>query len=565
MPEGSSFAAGYYPSCVVDFQIRFDEGSLVIGGGPKSSADIAAAGTNANAGATTPVLLDARADNLSQVLGIIPRSLTVELPGYRQAGTFNIELAYQNFPLDPRVLRSVRVFLYMGVVSAGDFGTGILEGMSEGEGMGARSSVLQASPDNLLLVGLVDSVCAEHNESGHIIRLEGRDLRGVLLDAKIDAETLTKINLAQTIDKVVGDILNKLFPQGGGIVIKTDANDWPSGLPTPALQGDLSRVNSDAATGKANVPSMQGSSQDISYWDIITQYCYLVGAIPYFVGTELRIRPPRSLYDWQRAKLPFGQTSMKTPFADEAPRTIVGAQAEQFLYRRIVFGRDILDLKFERKLTGTKVPAVRCVSVDSDLKGTTPNPTTKAPQSAKLIEARWPPITDKAANTSSVTSGGTAPTRDEITIPVPGIVNAKRLEDIAHQVYEEIGRGELGGSISTKNLASFGGDNEDPDLMKLRPGDPIEIRFDASGLESYPPPISELTNHAGRSEEEEVQAVKEQLGDENLARAIVQANRGQNTQQTFRVGNVRYQWNAGSGISVDFDFQNYVEVRSDAG
>ena len=565
MPEGSSFAAGYYPSCVVDFQIRFDEGKVKIGSGPKSAADIATAGTNANAGATTPVLLDARADNLSQVLGIIPRSVTVELPGYRQAGTFSIELSYQDFPLDPRVLRAVRVFIYLGAVSASDFGSGILEGMSEGEGRGARRSVLQAGPDNLLIVGLADSINVEHNESGHIVRIEGRDLRGVLLDAKIDAGTLDKIDLKQTIDKVVSDIVNKLFPQGGGISVKADPQDWPNQkIPTPALAGDLSRTNDDAA-GKKNVPSVEGAAQEIAYWDIITKFCYDVGAIPYFVGTDLRIRSPRSLHDWQRAKIPFGQPAIKTPFIDEAPRQIVGAQVEQFDYRRVVFGRDILDLKFERKLTGVKVPVIICRSVDSDLNGTTQDPQTNAKKPAKVIEGRWPPITNAEASTSSVTSGGTAPMSDIIVHVVHGIVSQARLESLARQLYEEIGRGELGGSISTKNLASFGGDNEDPDLMKLRPGDPIEIRFDASGLEFYPPPISELTNHAGRSEEEEVQAVKERLGDENLARAIVQANRGQSTQQTFRVGNVRYQWNAGSGISVDFDFQNYVEVRSDAG
>jgi hypothetical protein len=77
--------------------------------------------------------------------------------------------------------------------------------------------------------------------------------------------------------------------------------------------------------------------------------------------------------------------------------------------------------------------------------------------------------------------------------------------------------------------------------------------------------VSELTSHNSTSQQEEEAALVARLGDENLARVLVATARNtvQELQRIFRVKDVKFGWNASSGVSIDFDFNNFVEVRND--
>jgi hypothetical protein len=181
------------------------------------------------------------------------------------------------------------------------------------------------------------------------------------------------------------------------------------------------------------------------------------------------------------------------------------------------------------------------------------------------ITAQWPPEEEKQALTTNVGASGEAPATEFIIQEIPGIADKDRLLEIAKNLYEEVGRQELGGSVQTKNLASFGGDNTDPDMLSIRPGDPVEFRIqgiDARMAESGSP-INELLEWEGRDFEDEVKVVSARLGNDKLARALVEFNRGKilALQKTFRVSNVKYDWDVDSGVSIAFDFQNFVEIR----
>jgi hypothetical protein len=69
-----------------------------------------------------------------------------------------------------------------------------------------------------------------------------------------------------------------------------------------------------------------------------------------------------------------------------------------------------------------------------------------------------------------------------------------------------------------------------------------------------------------RPYEEVVARVTERVGDEHLAALIVASARGQigAFSPYFYTSNVRYSWDAASGIAVAFDFYNYVEARAAA-
>jgi len=551
----------YYPSMVVNLQIRLDEGRDVIGD-PKTAEDLAASG-----GRIVPpveqgpeVLAGGDSDDLSHVLGIVPRSASVELPGYRQAGKFSLELEYRDLPLDPRVIRAVGVAIHLDAVMAGNFAAGMVESRAFGdsgfENGTRRASVADTTVDNIVLSGLADNVHVSHDRSGSRLRLDGRDLRGIMLDLPISQETLKQLDVKKTIDEVVRQIVQDLHPQGAKIEVVVKPSEWPGGrVPAPSKSDDVTRINLNAL-GDAVRPNAKGEVQKLSFWDLVTSYCFLVGAVPYFVGSKIFVRPARNLFDRRTNEVAF-DPNFPTPFKNGKRREVgkpLVNKRERFAFRRLVFGRDIMSYSLERKLAGFKVPVVEATSYDTsgEVRG-----------KDRLIRVQFPPKEEKAATTTNVGPGGKAPATNAVRISVPGVRNKTKLLEIAKDVYEEIGRQEIGGSVETRNLASFGGDNQDPDLLKLRPGDPIEFRVDGSGLGTFPPPIAELTNEEARSREEQVKEVKARVGDEKLARALVAANRGETNdlQKIFRVANVRFDWDHASGLAIAFDFQNFVEAR----
>jgi hypothetical protein len=234
---------------------------------------------------------------------------------------------------------------------------------------------------------------------------------------------------------------------------------------------------------------------------------------------------------------------------------LAGGRQIDVSYRKMIYGRNLLSYKMERKFGGAKVPVVKVISCDLSQKG---------PQ--MHLEAQYPLESATGTRASSVAADGSNSHSEPLVVYQPGIVDVTRLQTIAEQIHNEIGRGELGGSASTKDLSSLGGDNADTDLLTLRPGDAIEFAVDAAGLGSIPSVVSELNTQAAASSQQLVQRIVDRLGfDADLAAVLVGTARGQfaGIQNVFRVANVKYSWDIATGIGVDFDFQNYIEARYD--
>jgi len=562
----------YYPSLAALVEIRFDEALVVNPDTPDPlSTDAAAQSTTPTTSpATEPLVFRESADGLTHTLAMVPKSASVELSGYRQAGKFSLLYEYRDFPFDPRTIRAASVAIHLDAVPADDFADGMLERAIPFKGTNPpRKSILAVSRDNLVLAGVVDDITVDHTDKGSEVRMEGRDLRGVLLDIPTTPTMLSKLNLSKNVAEVVKQIISAhpLLADAKIPVIPADPTSWPDGyIPSPKDKDGLTRVSLDAA-GQKPTTSTAGGADTMSFWDIIIQYCFLVGAIPFFVGKELHIQPTRNLYDYRMQENPNNREArFPTPFKNGKDREVGQpflSNPLKFAFRRIVFGRDILNLKIERKLGGKKVPAVKCVSWDSS---------SKQRGAGKLLDVTYPAQasdtdTEKvnAAKVTSVSSSGQSAHQDVTVIKVPNVRSKKQLLQIAKSIYEEVGRQEMGGSISTRNLASFGGGNQDPDLVRMKPGDAINIGTVPMDPEGYPPTVHALTAREGRSFQEDVKELTTRLGNANLARVAAATGRGAVTglQSTFRVSNVKFTWGAESGVAIDFDFQNYVEARYD--
>ncbi len=564
----------FRPSCVINFRIKFDEALTLGGAGPLDSVAARVAKPPVGNGALTPdpLILTAGSASYSGVTLRIPKSCSIEKPGYRTASRFSATFDFRDLPIDPRTVRAAAAEIYLGTISDQDFAGGFRGGG------GRPSSVLTPSDANLQLVCVLDEWSVEHSGTGSIVKMSGRDLRGILIDVPVsaglkgaDQQFLDGLDLSQDIQQVVLQILkwNPYFEQ---VQVVVNPQDWPKGvIPSPGAEDLVPRHQKGARGkkkgGKATVPSStQGDS--LNFWDVIVRVCYLVGGIPYFQGNKLCIRPAMTVFDKLRG--PIDPVANPTPFIGGQPRRFdelsKTAITPELRSRKLVFGRDVETMRFHRKFAGWRKPkVVRTIGLDQNKADGT--------NVGKIVVGIWPPEFDdrlKKAQDPKVTSrspGNEKASTEVLTIPVSGVIDLERLTTIARSIYEELGRGEMGGMVATKNLASFGGGNADPDLLKLEPGDGVELLVDTRAVGIGAPLVNTYTDYERDAFEEQVKKIAERLGDENLARVIVATARGQvnELQRFFRVQNVNLEFDADSGVQINFDYENYVTVRAQRG
>lgn len=528
----------------------------------------------------------------AQVMNRVPQKCSIDFQGHTQAATFKLAFDYKELPVDPRTIVAARVEIYAGTVSAEDFSDGMQREVSPG----VRRSILKTrTPEgrtidkDLRLVGLIDKWTVDHGKEGSEVQLEGRDLRGLLLDSPLvtprdmpgrgtparapaaapagahprrrRTSILDRLDCSQNIAALVLQILEehdqirKLpFP----IEVSCRAEEFEDGvIPSPGNGSHIPRHRRGAGGGGS---SPGGGADGMNFWDIITRYCYLVGCIPSFVGRKLVIRPGRALFT------ALNREYTDTPFRPNAVRTSENG-ADIWGIRRLVYGRDIESMKITRQYAGHAKPkTVRVVSVNRDAP-------TRGHGRDRLLEVLWPPRNLREAHTDGINTANGRNARDSmggqesqeiLNVPVHGITNITQLVSIAQSLYEQIGRGEIKGDIEAAGLTSFGGSNADPDLIRLRVGDPIEILVDASRLDSRSPIVSTLNRTAQLPFSEAVAEVRRYLRDENLSRAIVASARGSvmGVLRYFRVSGVNLDF-SGDTMTVKLEIQNYWTPRWD--
>lgn len=556
-------ARTYRPVLMVHLRLLFDE-SLHVTQHPVPAPVSAAAHARRRAACggiepqLDPLILRTGRTDVTFLHNLVPTRASVELASPRQAATFDFTFPFRRLPIDPRTARAVGVEVHLGTVTDADFAAGMRGGTINGVPLSlleTRGENGRAREDTLLMIGTVDEWENEDDEKGCTIKCTGRDMRAILLDSELPIDVLSRVDPTQPVDEVVRQILC-LHPFGDQFTVVVNQADWQGRVLPPLGPGFIPRHRRGArgrgATGAT-------STQKLSYWDAITRVCFFTGAIPTFVGTELRIRPVRSVYD----QIEAGFDGTPTPFADGALRS---DGETPFAVRRLVWGRNILSMKSTHRLNGKSKPkVVRVIAHDPD--------TTSRTRTSAVIEARWPPRPTTTAPRSSaqnrvrthVAPSGQAAHEEMVNIPVAGIRDPAQLEEIARALFEEMSRQELTGTVRTKSLASYAGDNDDPDMLRLKPGDALELLCDTRALASRPPLVNARVDFARTPAEQQIADLTARLGDENLARVIVATARGTvvELQTFFRIATVKYEWDTKTGVEITADFQNYFTHRYD--
>ena len=324
--------------------------------------------------------------------------------------------------------------------------------------------------------------------------------------------------------------------------------------------GDVEVVVGEAIIEKPYVIRYPAKGSKTTYWDAITDLAVNHSLRPTIEQDKLVLLEPRTLYK----RTPEDVTQAGVPTFPTPYRIDIG---DTFPVRRMVYGVNILNLRFQRKLGGVKAPTVQATSRNSDAKRA----------DRREIHVQYPPTT----RANDLDAAAKKPQEKFHRVEVKGIVDPSQLLEIARQTYEGIGRGEMGVAITTDDVASFSNHpkfdpNEDPDLLDLRAGDPIRVLVTPTERRSSRLfSLAELNllvernrGRAGRGAPElsdPVTFLVSQGWNEGNARQLIKILNQSNLPSEFRVfaASVTYDGEGAGGFQIQIDARDYVRVRAD--
>lgn len=474
-------------------------------------------------------------DRTWAIEGIVPVTASLTRNPVTVADTLELQVAWDDLPFDPRVVRATGVELYLGTVTPDEFRRGIEGELRPGNiRMNIVPDAFQDSRgrmrSNLRFQGWVDEwdAGAEDEDSGPTVKISCTDYTRVFLDQA--APPKLTIGADVPIDRAIAEYLAN-FPQFVGVGIAY----VPNNVDRPMLKDVLAKSAFTPTLG----PSPQGNDK-LKVWDYVTDVAGAVGHIVHVRTTILPDGTPVPTIVVQRPR-----TLMAAKFSGRHGDPFRGRilpSGRELLSRTFIVGKNVRGFSFKRKYTAAAPQniEVRCFS-------------TKA---KRTLIARYP--VEKNKRDKKLSPGDQSDQKWEVK-RVSGIDDEATLRAIAQGVYEMQGRGEVIGTLSTKNLASFGGGNPDPDMLDVIAGDNIELEI---GIDPSSPntvvAIETLTQTRA------AEYLMRKGFSRELAEAYGKAKANIHFPSTFRVNEITYDWDSQEeGVSISMETMNYANALRD--
>lgn len=493
-------------------------------------------------------------DGLTQVVeGIVPMEFKWSQNGIRTADTLMFTCRLIDLPIDPRTVRSIAVVFLLGTIPIGDAAAEVFAGTGDGGGgtlQGSPGSSAQPAaflPEtwtdgngqqrtNVRFQGWVDKWTVEwSDENDPVLRCECRDNTQLFLTQHAPPALNVAANLP--IDKAFAQYLTH-FPQFAGLSIEYR----PPGTTPPALGDVLAKSAYRPHLGPP--PSHGGGgTEQLTVWDYFTDCCRAIGHGLRIEGTTLVIQRTRALTSSNvtaRGDDPFkgrrlpGQ-HMYIAGTSNDPKTLQ--------YRQLIWGRNLFEMRCERNLTKNAPQNIEVRSYNSEQK--------------QILVGRFPLPADRQVY---AIPGDATPDQKWLVLTVPGVKDAATLKVIAQEVYENLGRNELTWELRTINFASFGGDNGDPDLLDMRPGDPLEVLVARDEQASS---TTTATERDLSTQARNAQRMKDIGFDAAFADQYAKTYTDANFPSVFRVKQMDVNGSIDDGVEFGIQAVNYVEVRAD--
>lgn len=546
----------YYPSAKLRLAIRFEDfGSRLLPAAPKKpltkrgaskspplnvvrDGDRFVLSSKEGGGTTaggTPQEQYTSSDGYTRAVGaIIPVSATWKVQGLKEGNRLTAELRYADFPLDPRAIRAIAIQFYLGTVTPENFVAG-LAGGKRGDEFGKNDAnagePLHVVADkyvddwghdrkNLRFEGFVDDIETEFPEDDEpIVRFECSDNMRILVD-QLAPPGLT-LDTKKPIDEAIANYMAE-FPQLRGMGVQYR----PAGTTPPTLSSAYGKT---AYQPKLGPPPGKGGDSKLTVWEYIVDVCGAVGHIATVEGTTVIIQAAMTLYSNAYA------VRSDDPYV---PRKLKGSGL-LLPHRTLIYGRNLSTLSIRRRFSRQVPTNIEVRAYDSARK--------------KTLVARYPLAADRVLRAPP---GNNTDEKWQV-VRISGVKDEKSLRLVAQTYYETQGRNEIQVRCSTKDLASYGGGNNDPDLLDLQYGDPIDIGIDRDRI--YAAGAVEDTTTTSAAD-----ALKKLGYSTDFANTYATAINNVGLQKTFRLRTMQVDWsNDADGVSIDIEAINYVEVRAE--
>ena len=422
-------------------------------------------------------------------LPILARNVTVEINDYREADTFKCEIDYKSFPFDPRCIRACGVSIHIEDKKS------IYKGNS--------LNILKPTEANTVFMGFADEETISFDDDTRVVRLEGRDFTSIFLDA---AYLGKPVSLARPVDKIIEGLIwhDNIEKQTKAIKI---INRTGAELPV------LSKFAPDLESSTA----VENAGKKSSYWEMIQKVISRAGLIGYMELDKFIISKPQLLY----------KNSSKKIF---------------------IYGKNVKSLNYKRKLGRRKGFNIEVRSVFPEKK------------SLGMIIAKIP------KDVESLGFENTIPQLDKegkkikpekaapyIKFNVTDISSKQALIDKGLEIYEELSRQEIEGSLSTFEMEipeEKDGRTKPVSFNTLRNGTPIEIQIEQDDLEMI---------RSVSSKRERKKFLIRQGYEPNVAEAF--ADSMDKAKNLFYTKSVRFELDQDQGFEMNIDFINFVEIK----
>lgn len=554
-------------------------------------------------GANSAAPNTASADDHTIQLGIVPHDVTCNLNGFRTADKVTLVAALADLPITPELVRSMLVEVFASTVPVDDFndpqrwvpnifGTPpVFRGYVEEDEITAgdlQVTINALSLEQRLMTLKINPFTKDRRiaKGGEFVTDYCRRLISTIPEFNGSLGDAIGVRVFPNVaaDKVPR-LDSKLFKRS----LQSAASRAQAGGPVqggPAAPVDPSQDPSNGQPMGVGFPTPSPAVADVSVWDVVTRAAELSGLIPIYdpsiVARDLNgaviplgannilLVPPQTIKETPQdgVTIPGGPTD---GFARDL--TVGGTTSLHTEVRFLVWGSNIKDYKMVRKYGREKAPRVRVVCHNPD-----------APAGKRTMTSVFP-VKLRGTAVSAVGSlggKGHAPVEEEVVRVIREIRSQEQLDQIAVALYHSIGRREVTCTIETDELSSYidptrpETHNENPDLLRLRPGtpcrvivarrvaDPASDGFEVNGLSelmdrrSNPAFLRKALAAGTRLVAPGAERARLEQALQRLEAAFTSAR----LTDWFYTRNVEWHWNPEDGWSMTIELANYVEARN---
>ena len=366
---------------------------------------------------------------------LTPVSVLVNKNSYSEADTFSLTARFEDFPFDPRLIRSVRVTIFiLDLKEIRDF----------------TSQDLQKSKGKIVFTGFADTHTIQLNESERVVKMDGRDYTALLIDSTFDNANLIdsegkrtrKINRNRPVKEIIRDLLNNV-PSAKNIEI----DDRTEGKGERNLQKIAPNFKLTSGEEVSDGKFFYTEKND-SYWDVIVSICETVALIVYIELDKLVLSTPRVLYQGG----------------------IQGKQSIPFVY-----GFNLMNLEFHRNLGKKKRfnIVLRSFDLRKNLRAQVSIPRDATQEWADSMNVNKGVVMVKELNAEGVAESRVAPAYSFLF----GDYSRDELIEYGQKIFEEYTRQQVEGSCDTHEMVVNDSRGVEFDLLQLKIGTPIQIEI----------------------------------------------------------------------------------------